>query len=134
MCTVLKASLLSSLRALELSGTGCPDAIIAATSEGMLETSCQFLQNIEDNDEAMLKPTLFMMSTHNTVASAIAIRLGCHGYNITYSQGDASSQWAMRDARRLIADGKAASVLVTSFDESADGGFRCESTVLSKKL
>lgn len=134
MCTLMKASLLSSLRALELSGIGCPDAIIAATSEGMLETSCQFLQDIEDNDEAMLKPTLFMMSTHNTVASAIAIRLGCHGYNITYSQGDASSQWAMRDARRLIADGKAASVLVTSFDESPDGSFRSESTVLRKKL
>lgn len=134
MCTLMKASLLSSLRALEISGIGCPDAIIAATSEGMLETSCQFLQDIEDNDEAMLKPTLFMMSTHNTVASAIAIRLGCHGYNITYSQGDASSQWAMRDARRLIADGKAASVLVTSFDESPGGSFRSESTVLRKKL
>lgn len=135
MCTLLKASLLSSLRAVEISGIGCPDAVVAATSEGMLETSCQFLQDLEENAEAMLKPTLFMMSTHNTVASAIAIRLGCHGYNITYSQGDASSQWALRDAQRLVSDGRAASVLVVSFDEAADGNFRSESRILvSKKI
>ncbi|MCQ2166229.1 MAG: beta-ketoacyl-[acyl-carrier-protein] synthase family protein [Bacteroidales bacterium] len=134
MCTLMKASLLSSLRAAKEAALQCPDAVIAATSGGMLQTSIQFLEDMEENCETMLKPTLFMMSTHNTVASAIAIRLGCHGYNITYSQGEASSQWALRDARRLLESGKASSVLVTSFDESADGGFRSESMVIRKKL
>ena len=59
-----------------------------------------------------------MQSTHNTVSSSIAIRRHCHGYNITYSQGDQSLEWALRDARRLISTGKAGNVLVVSFDES----------------
>ncbi|MGN0191865.1 MAG: beta-ketoacyl-[acyl-carrier-protein] synthase family protein, partial [Candidatus Cryptobacteroides sp.] len=33
-------------------------------------------------------------------------------------QGDRSMEWALKDARRLIATGKAANVLVVSFDES----------------
>ncbi len=118
MGKLLKASLLSSLRVLKTSGIDCPDAIITATSRGMLEFSQQFLEDIIQNGEELLKPTLFMQSTHNTLSSAIAIRIGCHGYNVTYSQGAESMQWAMRDAERLIRTGKAKSVLVGSFDES----------------
>jgi 3-oxoacyl-(acyl-carrier-protein) synthase len=84
----------------------------------MLEISMQFLEDINAFDEEHLKPTLFMQSTHNTLSSAIAIRTGCYGYNITYSHGDASLQWAMRDAERLLETGKVKSVLVGSFDES----------------
>ena len=75
-------------------------------------------EDINAFDEEHLKPTLFMQSTHNTLSSAIAIRTGCYGYNITYSHGDASLQWAMRDAERLLETGKVKSVLVGSFDES----------------
>lgn len=113
-----KAAHLSSLRAMKAAGTDCPDAIITATSRGMLEISMQFLEDIAANDEELLKPTLFMQSTHNTLSSAIAIRAKCHGYNTTYSQGDDSFRWAMRDAERLIKTGKAATVLVGSYDES----------------
>lgn len=118
MGKLLKAALLSSLRVLKTSGIECPDAIITATSRGMLEFSQQFLDDINHNGEELLKPTLFMQSTHNTLSSAIAIRIGCHGYNITYSQGAESMEWAMRDAERLVRTGKAKSVLVASFDES----------------
>ena len=113
-----KAAHLSSLRAMKAAGTDCPDAIITATSRGMLEISMQFLEDIAANDEELLKPTLFMQSTHNTLSSAIAIRAKCHGYNTTYSQGDDSFRWAMRDAERLIKTGKAVTVLVGSYDES----------------
>lgn len=118
MGKLMKAAYLSSLRALQTAGIECPDAIITATSRGMLEISEQFLEDIHSNGEELLKPTLFMQSTHNTLSSAIAIRTKCHGYNITYSQGDKSMEWAMRDAERLIRTGKARSVLVGSFDES----------------
>lgn len=118
MGKLMKAALLTSLRALKAAGLECPDAIITATSRGMLEISQQFLDDINSNGEELLKPTLFMNSTHNTVGSAIAIRTGCHGYNITYSQGDESLLWAMRDAGLLLKSGKAGSVLVVSFDES----------------
>lgn len=118
MGKLMKAAHLASLRALKSAGITCPDAIITATSRGMLEISMQFLEDINAFDEEHLKPTLFMQSTHNTLSSAIAIRTGCYGYNITYSQGDASLQWAMRDAERLLETGKVKSVLVGSFDES----------------
>lgn len=118
MGKLLKASTLTSLRALKEAGLDCPDAIIAATANGMLEFTEKFLEDIDANNEGLLKPTLFMQSTHNTLSSAIAIRTKCHGYNITYSQGEQSFKWAMRDAERLIRTGKAKSVLVGYHDES----------------
>ncbi len=118
MGKLLKAAHLSSLRALKEAGIECPDAIVTATARGMLETSMQFLDDMLANGEELLKPTLFMQSTHNTLSSAIAIRMKCHGYNTTYSQGEESLQWAMRDAERLIRTGKAESVLVGMYDET----------------
>lgn len=118
MGKLLKAAILSSCRALKKVGLERPDAIITATSRGMLEFSQQFLEEIINNNEELLKPTLFMNSTHNTLASAIAIRTQCHGYNITYSHGNDSMRWAIRDAIRLLKTGKAKTVLVGCYDES----------------
>lgn len=118
MGKLLKAATLSSLRALKIAEIEMPDAIITATSRGMLENSEKFLIDMVENGESLLKPTLFMQSTHNTIGSSIAIRLGCHGYNTTYSQGNESLDWAMRDAERLIKSGKANCVLVGVHDES----------------
>ena len=118
MGKLMKAAQLSAIRAMQKVQVSCPDMIITATSRGMLDISMQFLDDISRNDEELLKPTLFMNSTHNTISSAIAIRCKCHGYNITYSQGDDSLAWAMRDAERQIAMGKASTVLVVEFDES----------------
>ena len=133
MGKILKARLLSAFTALKDAGLQKPDAIIAATSRGMFELSTLFLEDISNNQETLLKPTLFMQSTHNTVASAIAIRTGCHGYNITYSQGDQSSYWAVEDAKRLLRLGEAKHVLVCAFDEQLQDGrtseFQAESTL-----
>ena len=133
MGKILKASLLSAFTALKDAGLQKPDAIIAATSRGMFELSTLFLEDICNNQETLLKPTLFMQSTHNTVASAIAIRTGCHGYNITYSQGDESSCWAVADAKRLLRLGEAKHVLVCAFDEELQDGrtsaFQAETTL-----
>lgn len=118
MDTLTKAATLAAMKAMRQSGTDCPDAIISATAYGMMATSEKFLDDLCANGEELLKPTLFMQSTHNTIGSAIAIRTRCHGYNITYTHGDDSMQWALRDARRLIACGKAATVLVEYHDES----------------
>jgi len=133
MSKVMKASLLSAFSVLREAGIERPDAIIAATSKGMLELSSLFLQDIVNNQEQQLKPTIFMQSTHNTIASAIAIQTGCHGYNITYSQGDESSDWAVRDAKMLLRKGEAETVLVCAFDEKVSDGrtssFKAESTL-----
>ena len=133
MGKLMKACLLSAFTALKDAGIARPDAIIAATSKGMLEFSNLFLEEIAANHEELLKPTIFMQSTHNTIASAIAIRTSCHGYNITYSHGEESSAWAVWDAKRLLRSGEAATVLVCAFDEALLDGrtdrFRAESTI-----
>lgn len=119
MGKLMKAATLTSLMALREAGIECPDAIITATANGMLETSEKFLVDMVDNGEETLSPTLFMQSTHNTIGSAIAIRTNSHGYNITYTQGMDSMKWALRDAERLIRMGKAKTVLVGCHDESS---------------
>ena len=118
MSLLMKASTLSSMQALREAGIECPDAIITATAYGMLETSEKFLNDMLEQGEETLSPTLFMQSTHTTLSSAIAIRLKCRGYNMTYSQGSDSLRWALRDAKRLIATGKARTVLVGLHDEA----------------
>ena len=118
MGKLMKAATITSLKALRAAGIESPDAIITATAYGMLETSEKFLIDMLENGEETLSPTLFMQSTHNTLSSAIAIRTKCHGYNVTYSQGKDSLEWALRDARRLLASGKAKTVLVGCHDEA----------------
>lgn len=118
MGKLMKASLLSSLKALKQAGVDCPDAIITGTSLGCWENTEALLTQIEEEGEVMLSPTSFMQSTHNTIGSNIAIRLGCHGYNVTYTQGEKSLEWALRDARRLLATGRCKTVLVGCHDES----------------
>lgn len=118
MGKLMKAATITSLKALRAAGIESPDAIITATAYGMLETSEKFLVDMLENGEETLSPTLFMQSTHNTLSSAIAIRTKCHGYNATYSQGKDSLEWALRDARRLIASGEAKTVLVGCHDEA----------------
>lgn len=117
MCRLMKAAFQTSMRALEAAGITKPDAIIVATVHGMLENGKKILDTLNEQGEEGISPTLFMQSTHNTLAGALAIHLGCHGYNITYSQGDKSLQWAIRDAQRLIQEGKAETVLVGLHDE-----------------
>lgn len=119
MGKLLKATLLSSLRALQEAGVACPDAIITGTAYGCLENSEKLLEQLRtDGETATVKPTFFMQSTHNTLSSAIAIKTGCHGYNVTYTQGTQSLEWALRDARRLLSTGRCRTVLVGCHDEN----------------
>lgn len=142
MGRLLRATTMSSLKALKEAGVTMPDAIITATDSGMLETSEQFLTDLCENGEQLLKPTLFMQSTHNTLGCAIAIRLKCHGYNLTYSHGPQSLDWALADAKRLILMDKARTVLVIHSEEVPTGfakitgkseSFFSRSIVLRKK-
>ncbi|MCC8038034.1 MAG: beta-ketoacyl-[acyl-carrier-protein] synthase family protein [Bacteroidales bacterium] len=112
MSTLLKAALLTSMKALEKAEITRPDAIIIATRYGMLEQGEKILQHLDQNGEEGLSPTLFMQSTHNTIAGTLAIRLGCHGYNLTVS----SLQEAQREARRLLEEGRATTVLIGHHD------------------
>lgn len=119
MGKLMKASLLTSLRALEEAGIEMPDAIITGTAQGCLDNSERLLLHLRDEGEELTpSPTLFMQSTHNTLGSSIAIRLGCHGYNVTYTDGADSLRNALRDAHLLLRSGRCKAVLVGCHDES----------------
>lgn len=124
MSSLLKAATLTSLKALQDAGVDVPDAIVIATQYGMLEQGEKILDYISANGEDGLSPTLFMQSTHNTIAGALAIRLKCHGWNVTYSQGADSLAHALAEAKRLIAEGRASTVLVGHHDYCPDGFMR----------
>ena len=118
MGRLMKSSLLSSLKALEQAGVEMPDAVITGTAYGCLENTERLLNQLDTDGEETVSPTYFMQSTHNTIGSNIAIRLGCLGYNSTYSHGSDSLKSAMLDAEMLIRSGKCKTVLVGCHDES----------------
>ena len=118
MSGLMRRAVLTSMLALEEAGIAVPDAIITATSLGCLENSEKMLLDMVQQGEDSVSPTLFMQSTHNTIGSTIAIKLGCHGYNATYTQGEKSLEWALKDAELLLQSGACRSVLVGYHDET----------------
>ncbi len=119
MNKLMKAAMLSSLKALDLAGVESPDAIVAATEYGCLENTWILLEQMREG-EGLLKPSCFMQSTHNAIAGNIAIKTRCNGYNITYSQAERSFALAIADARRLLRSGKYRTVLVGIHDEAVE--------------
>ena len=116
MGKLMKSTMLTSLDALKQAGVPCPDAIVTGTAWGCLENSEQLLLQLIEGED-LLKPTLFMQSTHNTLSSAIAIHLKCHGANLTFTQQEQSFDWALYQAKLLLRLGRAKTVLVGCHDE-----------------
>ncbi len=117
MGKLMKSSLLASLQALDEAGIETPDAVVTATAYGCTANSEKILRQMLSDGENAVSPTLFMLSTHNTIGGNIAIRTRCHGYNTTYTQGAHSLECALRDARMLLRSGQARNVLVGCHDE-----------------
>ena len=120
MCRLLKAALVTSLSALQDAGVRTPDAIITATTLGMLENSEKFLLQMCREGEHCLGPTLFMQSTHNTIAGMLGIKTQCHGYNITITQSEHSIRTALLDALLQFQLTPVETILVGSHDESTE--------------
>ena len=116
MGKLLRSAMYVSLQALKAAGIEQPDAIVTATSWGCLESSGRLLGQLAEG-EGMLSPTDFMQSVHNTVGSALAIHLKCHGPNLTLSQNADSLRWACHQARLLLRLGRCKTVLVGCHDE-----------------
>lgn len=120
MTPQMRRMVAAARRVLRQSGIERPDAIVCATQWGCMLQSMRFLQDMIDSDEQELKPTPFIQSTHNTIASLIAILTGNHGYNSTYSQSNRSLDCALMDVRCQMALGRIRSALVLEFDEQVD--------------
>lgn len=125
MGKLLKRAIATSVKALNDGGVTAPDAIIIGTGMGCIENSEKFLVDMSRYGESCLQPTPFMQSTHNTISSRIAMHLGCHGYNNTYSHRGISFDSALLDAFVQISAGMIGNALVGAHDEA---------TALSAKL
>lgn len=95
-----------------------PQGIFIGTKFGMLSNSELFLNQMCKEGEHTLGPTLFMQSTHNTIAGMLAIHTKSHGYNITFTQGSRSFECALKNATLLISMGVIDNALVGCHDES----------------
>lgn len=113
----LRSLVASAYKSLEKAQCESVDAIITGTDLGCICYSVQLLNQLTQEGEDALKPTLFMQSTHNTPSSLIAIQLQNNGYNCTYSQGKSSYEDAMKDAKAQIQLGSIKTALVLGFEE-----------------
>ena len=112
-----KRALVTALKAMEISGVGEPDAILNGTAMGCMENTVQLLNGLQAEGEEVNMPTCFMQSTHNTVASMIAIYTKNHGYNTTYSHRTISFELALQDALMRLLTGRIHTALVCANDE-----------------
>ena len=124
MGLILKRAIAVSLTALKDAGIECPDAIFTGTGLGCMENTENFLSAMCRDGEEMLPPTYFMMSTHNTISSAVAILLHCHGCNCTYSQKDISFESALLDTFLQLQAGRMGNALVGAHDETTPDTYR----------
>lgn len=117
MSRLMKRALAVSKSTLDEAGISVPDAVVTGTGMGCIENTELFLRSLSGMSDAPLRPTHFMQSTHNTIGSLIAIKLGCHGYNATYSHSSVSFESALLDAFVQIRLGMLDNALVGAFEE-----------------
>jgi hypothetical protein len=120
MAKGVKNGIVASTLALREANLESVDAIITGTGMGCIEDSEKFLKAIIDNNEEFLTPTSFIQSTHNTVGGQIALGLQCKAYNLTYVNGSLSFESALFDAKMMIEEGEASSILVGGIEEAAN--------------
>lgn len=124
MGKVLKRALTTSLSAMDGIRGENLDAVIIGTGLGCIENTEKFLSAMVNDGEQLLTPTYFMQSTHNTIASQVALNIKCHGYNCTYSHRGISFESALYDAFLQFRLGKVRNALVGGHDEMTESYFR----------
>ena len=120
MSSIMKKIVVTSSEALSKAGIESPDAIIAGTGLGCVENTEALLMALTGASGLPLRPTDFMQSTHNTIASLVAIRTHCHGYNVTYSHHFLSFESALMDGWMRIALGRSKNALVIAAEETSE--------------
>ncbi|MBL7792024.1 MAG: beta-ketoacyl synthase chain length factor [Saprospiraceae bacterium] len=118
MSRVIKLGVSAAKICLEEAQVDNPDAIIVGTGLGCMEDTDKFLSAIYESNEEIISPTQFIQSTHNSVASQIAIMLGCNNYNFTYVHRGFSFESALFDALLQFAEDESVkNILLGGIDE-----------------
>lgn len=125
----LRRLVIAAYKALEQANCNQVDAVITGTDLGCICYSVTLLNQLIQEGEDALKPSLFMQSTHNTPSSLIAILMHNNCYNCTYSHGKDSYSHAMTDATTQIQLGNIQSALVLGFEELDETWQQLETSV-----
>ena len=116
MSEILKMAITCAIDCLEQAGITQPEAIIVGTSLGCSHNTKHFLDNIIAANGGLISPTPFILSTHNSIAGQISIRLKNHRYNMTHTQNSLSFEQALIDGMLCLNDGSK-NILVGAADE-----------------
>jgi 3-oxoacyl-(acyl-carrier-protein) synthase len=102
-------------------------AIILGTSDGGIEDSMKFLDQIVKYKEGALTPTNFVQSTPNSLAGQLALMGKITGYNATHVNNGLAFESALADALLLLAEDKVTSLLVGNVEQFAVENYNIES-------
>ncbi|MBW7890827.1 MAG: beta-ketoacyl synthase chain length factor [Chitinophagaceae bacterium] len=117
MSRIVRMGVAAAMDCLKRGETEMPGAIITGTAYGCLADTELFLTKMIEQNEALLTPTAFIQSTHNTVGAQIALLLKCHHYNNTFVHRGSSFESALLDGITLLKEKQASDVLVGGIDE-----------------
>jgi 3-oxoacyl-(acyl-carrier-protein) synthase len=92
-------------------------AVSVGTGLGALGETVGFLENMIEREEQEPKPTRFINSVHNSLASQIALTLGFRAENHTFTHQAISFELALWQALRVLHAGHAPRVLACGADE-----------------
>lgn len=106
---------------------GGVDGIIMGSSNGSMERSLRFLNQIIEYNEGTLTPTDFVQSTQNSLAGSLAVMGKIRGYNATHVNQGLSFESALLDALMLFQEGKAKKLLVGAGEELSEPSYNIES-------
>ncbi len=117
MNRVQRMGYVAALQCLRQANVDHPEAIIAGTGWGCIDSTYRFLERLYDLQHLPVNPSAFIQSTHNTVAAQIALMLQCNGYNNTITDNRLAFELALDDAILHMNESGAAKCLVGCFDE-----------------
>src|SRR5690606_15875424 len=113
----MRMAIFASRLALNVANRQTIDAVITGSGLGCLRDSERFVEALLQEEGQPLNPTPFIQSTHNMAAAAIALSLGCKGYNMTYVNNANSFESALLDTLLYASENPKHTVLLGGVDE-----------------
>ena len=123
MTKVVRMGIATAKSALLEAGLERPDLITTGTAYGCLADTELFLSKLLTQEEAMLTPTAFIQSTHNTVSGQIALNVACHGHNFTYVHRGHSFETSLQESLLWLAENPDLNILTGGVDELTQHSF-----------
>ena len=103
------------------------EGIIIGSSNGSMDYSIRFLNQIIEYEEGTLTPTNFVQSTSNSIAGNIALLGKVTGYNNTHTNQGLSFEAALLDALLYFTDHPKSSLLVGGVEEISVTNYNIDS-------